>query len=103
MDSLCQFMRYIKIPLAGWVFHEAEIFEKVLSPSDLLKNFGPAGSSALEKVCPHRRITDMACRDVQAIFYNTKVKQIVANMLGDYSENIFTKMQISRAPVDQFW
>ena len=31
-------------------FHEAEIFENVLSPSDLLKIFGPAGGSALGKV-----------------------------------------------------
>ena len=31
-------------------FHEAEIFEKVLSPSDLLKNFGPAGGEAPGKL-----------------------------------------------------
>ena len=30
--------------------HETEIFEKVLSPSDLLKIFGPAGGSAPGKV-----------------------------------------------------
>ena len=60
------------------------------------------GLSPGKGFAPNLRIRDMACRDVQAILYSTKLGQIVANMLGWYSKNNFTKMKISRDPVDGF-
>ena len=60
------------------------------------------GLSPGKGFAPSMGIRDMACRDVQAIFYSTKLGQIVANMLGDYSENNFTNMKISRAPEVRF-
>ena len=61
------------------------------------------GARTWNRLHSQQGIEDMACRDVQAIFYSTKLGQIVANMLGDYSENNFTKMKISQAPVERFW
>ena len=55
--------------------------------------------SAGKGFAPNNTIRDMACRDVQAILYSTKLGQIVANMLGGYSENNFTKIKISHSPV----
>ena len=49
-----------------------------------------------------KEISHMACTDGQAVLYRTKPGQIVAKMLGGFSGNYFTKMKISRDPVDRF-
>ena len=60
---------------------------------------GPAGGSSPHGLSPPTTRIDMACTDVQGIFYSTSAGQIVARMASGFSENIFTKMQISRDPV----
>ena len=44
-----------------------------------------------------------AKRRLTAIFYSTHGGQIVANMLGGFSKNYFTKSMISRGSLGRFW
>ena len=46
--------------------------------------------------------TELASITRRAILYSTNGGQIVAKMLELFSENYFTKMMISRDPVDRF-
>ena len=46
--------------------------------------------------------TELASISRRARLYSTNSGQIVAKMLGGFSENYFTKMMISRDPVDRF-
>ena len=79
-----------------------EIFRKV-PPAQSKSNFGgPAGGSALERASPPKERLYMACRDDKQYFKEITGGQIVANMLGAFSENYFTKMVISHDPVDRF-
>ena len=63
----------------------------------------PPGAQTLTGFRPKRKeISHMACTDGQAVFYRTKPGQIEAKMLGGFSKNNFTKIKISRDPVDRF-
>ena len=73
---------------------ESDVCELQIEFRRPCRGFSPGKGFAANK-----RMRDMACRDVQAILYSTKLGQIVANMLGACSENNFTKMKISRDPV----
>ena len=63
---------------------------------------GPAGGSSPHGLSFATKMRDMACTDVQEIFYRTSAGQIVVRMASGFSKNIFTKMQIFRDPVDRF-
>ena len=77
------------------------------------------GAKTVVKKCKknEEKNKDIACTDVlviwlveteivsvsrRAILYSTNARQIVARMASGFSKNIFTKMQISRDPVDRF-
>ena len=83
-----------------------ENFEKVTSAS-VKSNFGgPAGGSALERASPPRKRystwlveTEISSELEEQYFIAHTPVQIVVKMLGAFSENIFTKMKISRDPV----
>ena len=68
---------------------------------------GPAGGSALERASPPRVSIWLVETEIVPVleeqyFIAQAPRQIAANMLGSFSENYFTKMNISRDPVDRF-
>ena len=86
-----------------------EIFGKVTS-AKLKSNFsGPAGGSALERASPPTKDcstwlveTEIHSELEEQYFIAHAPGQIVAELLGEIRENIFTKMKISRDPVQGF-
>ena len=68
---------------------------------------GPAGGSALERASPPRVSIWLVETEIVPVleeqyFITQAAGQIAARMLGVKSENYFTKMMISRDPVDGF-
>ena len=68
---------------------------------------GPAGGSALERASPTQVSiwfveTEIVSVLEEQYFIAQTPGQIAARMLGLFSENYFTKMNISRDPVDGF-
>ena len=92
---------------SGMMPKMGEIFGKVTS-AKLKSNFsGPAGGSALERALPPRPSIWLVGTEIVPVleeqyFIAQAPGQIAARMLGVKSENHFTKMKISRDPVDGF-
>ena len=85
----------------------AEISDSLHENSNNLNFGGPAGGSALERALPAGRSiwlveTEIVSELEEQYFIAQAPGQILARMLGVFSKNDFTKMKISRNPVDGF-